>query len=57
MDEIFTKHFYYLNIVYFMRSLYIVVMTLKKIQVLNVTRKKVIINLTNKNRRLTTPIM
>ena len=31
MDEIFRKHFYYPDIVYFMRSLYIVVMTLKKI--------------------------
>ena len=30
MDEIFRKNFYYPNIVYFMRSLYIVVITLKK---------------------------
>ena len=30
MDEIFRKKFYYPNIVYFMRSLYIVVITLKK---------------------------
>ena len=40
MDEIFRNFFYYPDIVYFMRSLYIVVMKLKKILVSNVPKKK-----------------